>query len=267
MNQKIIDVHAHIYPEKIARKAVKAIGYFYRLDMAAKDGTLNEIKTLAKKSNVVKIVVHSVATNKNQVRSINDFVSKATNNDNLFIPFATLHPDMEKQELREEIARFDSLNIKGVKLHPDFQEFEIDGKKSYKILEMIDSKYAIQMHTGDKRKSFSHPSQMVKAAKDFPHLRFIAAHLGGWSEWEHYKLYKGLNNVWFDCCSSLAFMPADKAKTIIEFLGYDKVMFGTDFPMWDYDGELALLEKLNLSSNVLQKILFENANNFFNLNL
>lgn len=267
MNQRIIDIHAHVYPEKIASKAVKSIGDFYKLDMVAKEGTVTELKNLAAQANVVKIVIHSVATSKRQVFSINNFVSTATNNDNIFLPFATLHPDMSKEELQKEIARFDSLQMKGIKLHPDFQEFAIDGKEAYLLFEQLDGKYPIQMHTGDARKNFSKPYQMVKAAKDFPHLRFIAAHLGGYSEWDDYRLYENLENVWFDCSSSLTFLPKEKAARIIEFLGVDKVMFGTDFPMWGYEGELGLLNSLPLRSEDLQKILFDNANKFFDLNL
>ncbi|HOO22995.1 MAG TPA: amidohydrolase family protein [Clostridia bacterium] len=265
MTNRIVDIHAHIYPEKISLKAVKAIGDFYELEMSAKQGTAAELKTLARKAGVVKIVIHSVATSTRQVSSINDFVSHEAALDDIFIPFATLHPDMTKEEIRAETARFDGLGIRGVKLHPDFQEFAIDGEAAYNIFEQLDGRYKLMLHTGDKRKVFSHPAQMVKAAKDFPHLTFIAAHLGGYSEWADYRLYENVGNVYFDCSSSLAFLTPEKAAEIITFLGEDRVMFGTDFPMWDYEGETARLEKLPLSEKAMQKILFENANKFFNL--
>lgn len=265
MNQRIIDIHAHIYPEKIAEKAVKAIGDFYELNMAAKMGTANELKLLARAANVVKIVVHSVATNTKQVFSINNFVASVAKEESMFIPFATLHPSMTREELRAELSRFKELGMQGIKLHPDFQEFAIDGEMAYKLFEQLDGTIPIQMHTGDTRKVYSHPSQMVKAAKDFPHLNFIAAHLGGYTEWKDYRLYGGIDNVYFDCSSSLAFISAEKAAEIISYFGEDKVMFGTDFPMWDYDGELALLKKLPISEKTLNKILFKNANNFLNL--
>ena len=38
--KQIIDIHAHVYPEKIAIKAAQSIGRFYEIDMAL-DGTLN----------------------------------------------------------------------------------------------------------------------------------------------------------------------------------------------------------------------------------
>ncbi|HKL73738.1 MAG TPA: amidohydrolase family protein [Clostridia bacterium] len=265
--QRIIDIHAHIYPERIATKAVSAIGNFYQLDMAAKKGTVIELKELAQKSNVVKIVVHSVATNTKQVFAINNFVANEAKNESMFIPFATLHPDMTKEELVAEISRFKELGMQGIKLHPDFQEFAIDDKRAYALFEQLSGELPIQIHTGDTRKVFSHPSQMVKAAKAFPHIRFIAAHLGGYSEWADYRLYADTENVYYDCSSSLAFISEKQAAEIITFLGEDKVMFGTDFPMWNYEGELSLLDKIPLTKEAKQKILFDNANKFFNLGL
>lgn len=266
-NIRIIDMHAHIYPPKISQKAVDAISNFYNLGMAGTEGTAEELKGLAIKANAVKIVIHSVATSCRQVTSINNFVAKEGKNDSIFMPFATLHPDMTKEELRAEISRFHTLDMKGVKLHPDFQEFAIDSDRAYKIFEELDGSIPIQLHTGDKRKTFSHPSQMVKAANDFPHIRFIAAHLGGYTEWEDAKLYENANNVYFDSSSSLAFLSSQKANNLISLLGVDRIMFGTDFPMWNYEGELELLYKLNLSKENLQKILFHNANKFMNLGL
>ena len=38
---KIIDFHAHIYPEKIASKAVESIGQFYNIEMDC-EGTVKK---------------------------------------------------------------------------------------------------------------------------------------------------------------------------------------------------------------------------------
>jgi len=260
-------MHAHIYPDKIAAKAVNAIKEFYDLPMANKEGTVANLKSLAEEAGVVKVVVHSVATLARQVESINTFVAREAAKDKLFLPFATLHPDMTKQNIKNELNRLKEMGIKGIKLHPDFQEFSIDGDAAGKILDCLDGSLPIQMHTGDKRKNFSSPLKMMQAAKRYPHLRFIAAHFGGWSEWEYAEGYEETPNVFFDTSSTLEFLDKDRAKEIIDYLGADRFMFGTDYPMWDYKGELNRIKALGLPSQTLEKILYTNAVKFMNLEL
>ena len=43
-NIKVIDAHCHIYPEKIAAKAVEGIGNFYGLSMS-ENGTASDLLT------------------------------------------------------------------------------------------------------------------------------------------------------------------------------------------------------------------------------
>lgn len=266
-NRRIIDAHSHIYPEKIAAKAVESINHFYDLDMACKEGTAAKLKEIAKEAGVVKVVISSVATTPKQVQSINNFILSEAAADSLFVPFATLHPDMTGREASDEYQRMKSQGIKGIKMHPDFQTFAIDGESAYKIFSELDGELPILLHTGDRRKIYSHPAQMVKAARDFPHLTFIAAHMGGWSEWEDAHLYQKTENVYFDTSSALAFMPPEMAVGIIDMLGEDRFLFGIDYPMWNYIGELERIEKLNLSERALDKIFFENANAVLELNL
>lgn len=72
----IIDSHAHIYPDKLARKAARSIGDFYDIDMDL-DGTVDMLLKVGDEAGVDKFLVHSVATTPHQVRSINSFIAKS----------------------------------------------------------------------------------------------------------------------------------------------------------------------------------------------
>ena len=88
----IIDSHAHIYPDKLARKAARSIGDFYDIDMDL-DGTVDMLLKVGDEAGVDKFLVHSVATTPHQVRSINSFIAKSVSeHPDRFIGFATLHP-------------------------------------------------------------------------------------------------------------------------------------------------------------------------------
>ena len=71
---KIIDFHAHIYPQKIVEKATESVGNFYGISMGH-DGSVETLLKSGEKASVDAYVVHSVATVPHQVESINNFIS------------------------------------------------------------------------------------------------------------------------------------------------------------------------------------------------
>ncbi|MFR9207237.1 MAG: hypothetical protein ACLVKR_02460 [Lachnospiraceae bacterium] len=58
---RVIDCHCHIYPQKIAHKAVEAIGDFYHIPMQM-DGTIDTLLKEGGLAGVTDFLVHSVAT-------------------------------------------------------------------------------------------------------------------------------------------------------------------------------------------------------------
>ncbi len=268
MNYEIIDAHAHIYPEKIAEKATKAIGDFYDLNMSVSAGVSSRLLENGKKINMSKYLVHSCATKAHQVRSINDFIKTEMDAHPEFIGFMTLHQDLTEEEDYEEIVRCYNLGFKGVKLHPDFQRFYIDGEnaeKIYRALERFGKTFPVLLHTGDDRYEYSRPIRLSKMAKKYPTVNFIAAHFGGYRCWDDVECYKGLDNVYFDTCSSLAFMTVERAKEIIDMLGYEKFFFGCDFPMWDAEEELERFYKIPLTEEERRAILAGNIKRLLNI--
>ena len=94
----IIDFHVHIFPDKIAEKAARAVGKFYDIPMAL-DGKLSTALTCMNRAGIRRFVAHSVATTPAQVESINRFIlaAHAAYPDRI-LPFAALHPDLPDVE-------------------------------------------------------------------------------------------------------------------------------------------------------------------------
>ena len=266
MQYPVIDCHCHIYPDKIADKAVEAIGNFYDLPMCY-DGRSSTLIEKSSEIGVVHNVVFSVATTPHQVRSINSFIAKQVESEQgRFTGLGSLHPETEN--IAEEIEFIKKLGLKGVKLHPDFQKFRIDDKKLFSIYESCSGNLPVLLHTGDYRYDQSHSDRMAEVLEKFPQLTVIGAHFGGWSLWEEAteKLCK-YENFYVDCSSSFHWMTPDKAKKLIRKYGAQKVLFGTDFPMWSYTEEYKFLSSLELTDEEYRKILFENAQNLFDIKL
>ena len=262
---EIIDAHAHIYPNKIAEKATNAIGKFYDIKMEMPAGTPEQLLEDGVKAGISKFIVHSCATKPEQVRSINEFVKSEIDKHDNFIGFMTLHQDLSEEEIENEVSWCIENGFKGIKMHPDFQKFFIDEEKAKRIYRIVDNRLPILFHTGDDRYDFSKPERLIKMAKEFRKVKFIGAHFGGYRCWDDGYKYKGLENVYFDTCSSLMFLDKDKAKKLIDTLGFERFFFGTDFPMWDAVGEIERFEKLDLTDKQKEYIYAKNIKNLLNI--
>lgn len=261
---EIIDAHAHVYPRKIAGKATRAIGEFYHLDMEL-TGCPDTLLEEGKAAGISRFVVHSCATKANQVRPINEFIKEEMAMHEEFIGFMTLHQDMTEEEIDEEVSFCIKSGFKGIKLHPDFQRFYIDDENAEKFYRVVGDRLPFLLHTGDNRYEFSKPYRLAAAAKKFKNVRFIGAHFGGYRCWNETEVYDGLDNVYFDTSSSLAFIDAADAKKMIEKRGAERFFFGTDFPMWEAKEELARFMKVPLSSSEREKIFAGNVKSFLKL--
>lgn len=261
----IIDAHCHIYPEKIALKASQSTGNFYSIPMKY-DGTISQMFEAGDEAGIDKFIVESVATTPKQVSSINHFIADTVNQypERLY-GLGTLHPDSEN--IFADIEEIQILGLKGVKLHPDIQEFKLDDYRCLKIYEICEQKnIPILVHTGDKRYDYSNPNRLLPILQIYKSLTFIGAHFGGWSMWvEAAEQLHGIKNLYVDCSSS--FFALDDATIIklIDMYGTDRVLFGTDYPMWSMKETVDRLKSLGYSKEDLDKIFYKNAVKVFSL--
>lgn len=260
---EIIDAHAHIFPDKIADIATENIGNFYDLKMRNIGNSTNLIES-GKKINVSRYLVFSTATNPAQVHNINSFIARECEQHREFIGLGTLHP--QSDDMERDFNQILELNLRGIKLHPDFQKFDIDSEEAYKMYEIAEGRLPLLIHFGDRRYEYSAPKKLVQVHKDFPNLKIIAAHLGGYERWEEAQKYlAGMDNVWFDTSSSLDFMPKETAVKYIRNFGIERCFFGTDFPMWRHTSEFYNLMSLGFTHDENQMILADNLRNFFGI--
>ena len=164
---EIIDAHAHIYPEKIAAKATDTIGIFYDIKMDMPAGTAEKLVETGTRAGISRYVVHSVATTAHQVRSINEFIKRECEAHPEFIGFITLHQDLSEEEIESEVDFAIANGLKGIKLHPDFQKFNIDDESAERFYRAADGKLPILFHIGDDRYDFSKPHRLAKMAKKY----------------------------------------------------------------------------------------------------
>lgn len=256
---KILDAHCHIYPDKIAVKAAEATGHFYDIKMDL-DGKVSTLLDEGEKAGISHFLIQSVATTPKQVSSINRFIAESVlKSDGKMTGFGTMHPESDDPE--RDLAELMELGLRGVKLHPDIQGFKIDDFRMLKIYELCEKhKLPVLMHCGDKRYDNSNPNRIVPIMEIYTDLIMIGAHFGGYSVWEDAvnKLAK-YDNFYVDTSSTLFEIEPSVAREFIDAYGIDRVMFGTDYPMWNPKEEVERFMKIDLTFEDRQKILYDNA--------
>ena len=272
----ILDAHCHIYPERIAHKAVESTDAFY-LTHAVCRGVVEDMISTCGAAGTDAFVVQSVASIPHHVGSINRFIAGAVAaGQGKLIGLGTLHPD--SPDLRADLAELMALGLHGVKLHPDMQKFAIDDKKCYPMYEMCEREgLPMLIHMGDPRYDFSSPDHVLPILRDFPDLVIVGAHMGGWMAWdEACDKLAGHPNLYVDTCSSIAaegkhhgiepevvYLDSEHAARLIRAWGADKVLYGTDYPMWSPEADIEAFFALGLSESENRAILSENARRVF----
>jgi len=262
---KIYDAHTHIFPRKIAQKATQAIGDFYDIPMN-EIGSAEILLQSGAKIGVEKYLVCSSATKPSQVRAINEFISQACKEHDAFIGFGTLHPYMDRDAVEQELSYIKECGLRGIKLHPDFQLFHIDEKQAIPMYEKIAAAgLPVLFHTGDARYDYSSPKRLRNVIKEVPSLVAIAAHFGGYQEWDIVEECLSHGNIYFDTSSSLFTLDKKAAVNMIRHLGVERFMFGTDFPMWDHMKELKRFLDLPLNEDEQAQILYKTFERLFKI--
>lgn len=254
MKGKIIDFHTHAFPDKVAGKVVEQLASHYKLPVTY-SGELEELLDYAKRDGVAKIVLHAAATKASQVQTNNDWISGVICEE--IVGFGSLHPEFV--EVEAELERMMDLGLTGIKFHPEFQGVDLLDSRMWKIYEAIGDRFPVMFHVGDAHSQLSAPHKLAKILDAFPNMTVIGAHLGGFAAWAESERYIIGRELYVDTSSAVWLMSPQEATRLIRQHGVHKVLFGTDYPICTAQEELDRLDKLDLTHEEKEMILWKNA--------
>ena len=266
---KIIDMHTHIFPDKVAKKATLATADYFDLPAPPRHyGTVGELVESLEKADVDYAMVCSAATTAHQVKPINRYIYGECAAWPKLIPCGTLHAEFA--EYWEELAWMREHGIHGVKIHAEFQHFALDDERLFPMFEEMERQDMFLMaHMGDPRVNVSGPHRMLPIAETFPKLRCIATHLGNWDDWDLEKIgpLAKLPNVYCDISSSFSYVQSEeekqRLKTVMQAYDPAHIFFGSDYPLWCPQEEVEKALALGFEEKLLEDILFNNFANFY----
>jgi len=261
---RIFDVHSHIYPDKIAERAVESVSDFYQVHMQGK-GTVKDLLLQQKKAGIFGSLVYAVAIKTSTVQSINDFIAEQTREHPSLIGFASMHQDFPDME--GEIERCIKMGLKGVKIHPDTQGVKADDPRLMHLYEILEGRLPVVMHCGDYRWDNSHPRRIKKILRAFPNLVMDAAHYGGWSLFDLAVEYLEDEHCFLDISSSSTLLGPRRVSELIHIYGPERMLFGSDYPMWDPTEEVGRFMESALTDEEREMICWQNAQRFLGMDL
>ena len=271
----IIDFHTHTFPEKIAAAAIDKLKSLSHT-RAFTGGTEKELLSSMASCGISKSVVLPVATNPDKIPHIND-ISAEKNKDGNLIYFAAMHPDFAGA--KEEMKRIKSLGIKGIKLHPVYQDIDFDDIRTLRILEYAEENGLITVTHAGLDVGFPGVERctpkMVKNAAEAVHpKRLVLAHMGGWKMWERAAELLAGRGLFIDTAFSigkikqetpyyseeeLKLLNFEEAAKVIAAFGENYVLFGTDSPWSDQNASISDILHLPISDTAKEKALYKNA--------
>jgi len=256
----IIDFHTHAFPDKIASKAMDKLSHDSGGLDPQTDGTVESLKKEMKKDGVDASVVLSIATNPKQQTNVNNFAAEINNEENIFA-FGSVHPDAD--DALCELERIKELGLKGVKFHPEYQNFFVDDEKMKPIYKKISSLGLVTVfHSGY---DYGYPPpyhcmpQNILGALRWFDSPVVAAHWGGVScGLEVVEKLCG-KDIWFDLSFGYDTMPRPVAQMIVDKHTPDRLLFASDAPWHRPKWEMRLINTLDISDSDREKIYYKNA--------
>ena len=225
--------------------------------LASEIDLLDDFLARLDEAGIARAIVHSAATAPGQVIPANNWAIHVQNTNQQLLAFGTLHPDFTNWEA--ELDRLERNGIKGLKLHPDFQGFWLNDPRLQPIYEALQGRFTVMCHIGDRvppEQNPSSPAKLARIKKDFPGLKVIAAHFGGFQHWDYVLEHLAETDVYVDTSSSLDFISDEQLQSIYHALGRERILFGSDYPLSTPTREIRLLrQRLQLSDAELEEIL------------
>lgn len=263
----LIDIHTHVFPDNMAaatverlRRGIKGIqGEDYPAAVYS-DATVAGLKASMEACGVDKSFVMPIATRPKQFETINKFAAEISRGG--ILSFGSLHPCSENA--LEELSELKERGFKGIKLHPEFQQFYIHSGQSVQLIKRAhELDMWVMLHTGDDiglpPPCHCTPEMLAELLEYVPGNKIIAAHLGGWRRWE--EVYDKLcgTPIFMDTAFIADFIDKKLCADIINRHGSDKIFFGSDSPWESPSYTLEFLNSLDISEEARENIKYKNA--------
>lgn len=191
--------------------------------------------------------------------------------------------DYQKEDLLALEGFLKKKLIVGIKLYTGYHHFYPNDERCTPIYKLcLRYNVPVIFHSGDTlagdvrspKIKYSHPLHIDDVAVDFPDLRIVIAHMGNpWLVDCAEVLYKN-PNVYADISGLVVGKSLNtpdgklarrKILELLDYVGENKLLYGTDWPLAPMRTYLAFVKSLGLSKKSREQLLYKNATKIFGL--
>ena len=272
----IVDFHTHILPHSFQKRREDYLGRdatFAALfsNPKSKMTTVEQLIEVMDRAGVdVAAVMGYGWTDADVAREANDYLlESASRYPQRLVAFCSVNPAWG-QAAADEVERCARGGAKGIgELHPDTQELDIadpdamapmmDAAREHGLLVLTHSSEPVgHQYPG---KGHTTPERLYAFCRNFPENTIVCAHWGGGLPF--YALMpevdQGLANVHFDSAATpFLYRPAIYSAAV-QSAGYQRILFGSDYPLVGYDRALGQVHQAGLTPDILERVLGGNA--------
>ena len=258
----IVDMHNHVWPDKIAARALE--GAIPDMPLQG-DGTIAGLYAAQDAGDIDYSVCLAVAHDPEHLERANTFIGQIDRT--RLIPFGTIHP---RRSVEDNLASLRASHVSGVKLHPTFQKYRLDDTGLFDVLEALAGSYPVIAHVGaggGGDGSQATPEMVRDIARALPTLTLIACHFGGYQHIDNAMRNLIGEPVYFDTYwpPSVGTLDPSLLRRIIDEHGSDRILFASDWPTASPAKEISALRSLGIPEDDLHLILGGNAQRILNL--
>lgn len=262
----IIDFHTHIFPEKIASRALAKLAEVVKQEPSI-NGCAEGLRASMKRAGIDMSVVLPVVTDVKQFDSIFRFAAfinetYASAKEHRLISLAGIHPD--DPDCKAHLVQIKREGFIGIKIHPNYQNVEFNDIRIKRLLDAASEQgLFVITHAGfdpyTPDHEFCTPDMILEVLRDVAPENLILAHLGSNENYEEAEEKLCGQNVYLDTSYSILRVEEDRFIRMVRGHGADKILFATDCPWAEQETCADVLKKCALTDREKELILFKNA--------
>jgi predicted TIM-barrel fold metal-dependent hydrolase len=272
----IIDFHTHVFPPDVNKHRQKYIerdpcfAILYS-DPKAKIATADELIVRMDESGVdISVILNIGWTTHELCVETNDYIIDAVSRyPERLVGFCAVQPQSPKAATAE-IERCAKAGIRGVgEMRPDIQLFDLCDEVIMEPLAEVLKEYKLTLllHASEPigheypGKGGITPDILYPFIASYPDLTVVCAHWGGGLPFYALmpEVKKAMANVYFDSAASPFLYTPEIYQQVIELVGAERVLFGSDYPLLAPGRLLKEIETLDLAEETKTLVLSGNA--------
>ncbi len=271
----IIDFHTHVFSPQIKKNRSKYIDSdpSFAILYSQKDAKLATadelIDSMDKEGVDISVIVNIGWVTHELCVETNDYILESVAHyPKRLIGFCSVQPNSYEAAVAE-IERCARGGMRGVgEMTPDMQLFDLRDEVMEPIVEVLRKHKLILLTHASEPVGHNYPGKGVVTPEmlypfiaSFPDLTIVCAHWGGGLPFYALmpEVKQAMSNVFFDTAASPYLYSPQVYNQVIQLVGSDKILFGSDYPLLTQGRLLTEISSLDLPEETKNLILSGNA--------